>query len=41
MVAELTGLENDLDLPSSCGYDWDLMLGLERGHLKASQNATI
>ena len=39
MDAKLTGLENDLDLPSFCLYDWELMMGLERGHLKVSKNA--
>jgi len=41
MGAKLAGLENDLDLPSSCGYDWELTMGLERGHLKASQNVKV
>ena len=41
MGAKLAGLENDLDLPSSRGYDLELMLGLDRGHLKVSQNAKI
>ena len=41
MGAKLAGLENNLDVPSSCGYDWKLMLGLERGYLKVSKNAKI
>jgi len=41
MGAKLADLENDLDLPSSCVYDWELMLGLERRHLKVSKNAKI
>jgi len=36
MGTKLAGLENDRDLPSSCGYDWKLMLGLERGHHEVS-----
>jgi len=40
MGAKLAGLENNLDLPS-CGHDWELMLGLERGHLEVSKNAKI
>jgi len=38
MGAKLAGLENDLDLPSFCVYDWELMMGLEMGHLKVSKN---
>ena len=41
MGTKLAGLENNLDLPSSCEYDWELMLGLERGYLKVSKNAKI
>jgi len=41
MDTKLAGLEDDLDLPSSCGYDWELMLGFERGHLKVSLNAKV
>jgi len=37
----LAGLDKDLDLPSSDVYDWELMLGLETGHLKVSKNAKI
>ena len=29
------------DLPSSCGHDWELMLGLERGHPKVSKSVKI
>jgi len=39
--AKLAGLEKDLDLPSFDVYDWELMLGLERGHLNVSKNAKI
>jgi len=41
MGAKLADLGNNLDIPSSCGHDWELMLGLERGHLKVSKNAKI
>ena len=39
--AKLVGLEKDIDLPCSDVYDWELMLGLEREHLKVSKNAKI
>ena len=41
MDAKLPDLEIDLDLPSFYVYDWELMMGLERGHLKVSKNAKI
>ena len=41
MGVKLAGLEKDLDLPSSDVYDWELILGLERGHLKVYKNAKI
>ena len=41
MGAKLAGLENNLDLSSSCLHDSELMLGLERGYLKASKNEKI
>jgi len=37
--AKLAGLAKGLDLPSSNMHDWELMLGLKRGHLKVSKNA--
>ena len=39
--AKLAGLEKDLDLPSSDVYDWELILGIERGHPKVYKNAKI
>jgi len=39
MGVKLAGLEKDLDLPSSDVYDWELILGLERGHLKVYKSA--
>ena len=39
--SKLAGLEMDLDLPSSDVYDWELILGLERGHLKVYKNVKI
>jgi len=41
MGTKLANLEKDLDLPSSDVYDWQLILGLERGHLKVYKNVEI
>jgi len=41
MGAKLAGLENDIDLLTSDMYDWELMLGLRRGHLMVSKKAKI
>ena len=37
----LAGWGNAFDLPSSCVHDLKSMLGLERGHLRDSNNVKI